>query len=266
MFLAQISDTHLLSLAGNDPVARQRADNLERCITTINNMPTQPQAVIHTGDMINFAPANTKGANDYGLAREILSALKAPFYPTPGNRDSRSHLVQQFVAPEFVARNAPFCQYRVVLDDFDLVCVDTKSATRNIGASCPDRVAQIDELLRLDENKPVFIFMHHPPARIEALKNPLQFESIEQANALTQIFDKYDNIVRILCGHTHRSDVLNMGRHTASTHPSLATDVRLDHYPGRFSSEPVFQMHQLHGDQSVTSMSHFALQRLRKAA
>ena len=85
MFLAQISDTHLLSLKDNDPVALKRADNLARCVHTINQMPVPPQAIVHTGDMINFGPDN-----DYGLAHEILSQLKAPFLPTLGNRDSRA--------------------------------------------------------------------------------------------------------------------------------------------------------------------------------
>lgn len=255
MSLVQISDTHLLCLKSDDAVAQKRTDNLKRCINTINQMTVQPLAVVHTGDMINFGDEN-----GYGLAHEILSQLKAPFFPTIGNRDSRPDLIKAFLAPEFVSKDASFCQYRVELEQFDLVCVDTKSATRNIGSSCPANLAQVDELLSRDATKPVFVFLHHPPVRIEALKNPLQFESIEQADALTKIFDKYDNIVRVLCGHTHRSDIVKMGRHTASTLPSLATDVRLDSYPGRFSDEPVFQKHKLHADNSVTSMSHFAIQ------
>ena len=261
MSLVQISDTHLLCLKSNDAVAQQRSDNLQRCVDTINQMTQQPQAVVHTGDMINFGDEN-----GYGLAHEILSQLKAPFFPTLGNRDSRPDLIEAFLDPDFVSKEAPFCQYRVEFEHFDLVCVDTKSATKRIGSSCPERITQIEKLLSRDVSKPVFIFLHHPPMRIETLKNPLQFESIEQAEALTTLFDKYDNIVRVLCGHTHRSDIVKMGCHTASTLPSLATDVRLDSYPDRFSDEPIFQVHELHADNSVTSMSHFTIQRLKETS
>ncbi len=258
MFLAQISDTHLLPLKSHDPLSLQRAEHLERCVATINGLPNQPEAVVHTGDMINFGPRGSDRENGYGLAFEILSRLKAPFYPTVGNRDSRPEFIKQFLAPAYLQPGAPFCQYRIQLESADLVCVDTKSATRNIGASCPERVKQVEQLLQEDRDKPVFIFLHHPPARVEPLRNPLQFESIEQARAFSDLFDQYDNIVRILCGHTHRSDFLPMGKHQASTHPSLATDVRLDAYGSRYSGEPVFQLHELLDDRSVSSMSHFA--------
>ena len=261
MFLAQISDTHLLSLEGHTPLAVKRADNLERCINTINEMSTQPVAVVHTGDMINF-----DDDNDYGLAFEILSKLKAPLYPTVGNRDSRPEFITQFLAPDVLSSNAPFCQYRVKFDEADLICVDTKSATDRIGASCKARLRELEQLLEQDIEKPVFVFMHHPPMRVETLKNPLQFESIEQARALTGLLDRYDNIVRILCGHTHRSDMLKMGRHAASTHPSLATDVRLDQYPDKLTEEPVFQLHELQNDHSVHSVSHFVEQSRHRAA
>ena len=261
MFIAQISDTHLLPLQGHDPLAIKRADNLERCVATINQMALQPQAVVHTGDMINFDQDNS-----YGLAFEILSKLKAPFFPAVGNRDSQKHLINQFLAPHILPNNAEFCQYRIKLEGADLLCVDTKSPTRNIGAICNVRLEQIDRLLNEDRDKPVFIFLHHPPTRIEALKNPLQFESVEQAGALTDLFDQYDNIVRILCGHTHRSDMVQMGKHIASTHPSLATDVRLDQYPTHLNEEPVFQIHELQDDHDVNSMSHFANRPLRSAA
>ncbi len=266
MFLAQISDTHLLPVNEHDPVALKRADNLERCVNTINRMIDRPLAVIHTGDMVNYAPPESARRNGYELAFEILSKLKMPFYPAVGNRDSRPALIERFLAPDILHRDAPFCQYRISLEDFDLICVDTKSDTRNIGASCNQRLAELDNLLRRDTSRPVFIFLHHPPTPVKALKNPLQFESIGQAQAMTRVFDKYDNIVRILCGHTHRSDLFPMGRHMASTLPSLATDVRLDHYPPRFRAEPVFQVHELHTENSVTSMSHFAFKAQLQAA
>ena len=261
MIIAQISDTHLLPLTDNDPVALRRAENLQRCVNTINMMPDQPDAVVHTGDMINFS-----AQNGYGLAGEILSDLKAPFYPTIGNRDSRVDLINQFLLPDIVGSNGSFCQYRVRMKNADLISVDTKSDTLRIGTSCEARIEQLEKLLQHDTSKPVFIFLHHPPAPVKTLKNPLQFESAQHASAFSDLFDRYDNIVRILCGHTHRSDMLQIGKHPASTHPSLATDVRLDDYPSQLVDEPVFQVHELNSDLSVTSMSHFASRRLRAAA
>ena len=265
MLLAQITDTHLLSLAQDTPLALQRADTLKRVVETINQLPTPPAAVVHTGDMINFGPKGAEEENGYELAFEILSQLKAPFYPTVGNRDSRPDLIAQFLAPDVLPANADFCQYRIKLEKADLISVDTKSDTR-IGTSCEPRLAHLQELLQQDTDKPVFVFLHHPPARVETIRNPLQFESIERANAVVDLLDGYDNIVRILCGHTHRSDMLDMGRHGASTSSSIATDVRLDRYSDQLADEPIFQLHKLQSDHSVTSMSHFAISARPKAA
>ncbi|MCP4933479.1 MAG: hypothetical protein GY927_04580 [bacterium] len=258
MLLAQITDTHLLYQGQDTPLALERADKLVRVVDTINQLPIPPAAIVHTGDMVNFAPKGAEEENSYELAFEILSQLKAPFYPTVGNRDSRPDLIAQFLAPDLLPANADFCQYRIKLKKADLISVDTKSATR-IGTSCEPRLAQLKELLLQDTDKPVFVFLHHPPARVETIRNPLQFESIERANAVVDLLNGYDNIVRILCGHTHRSDMLDMGHHAASTSSSIATDVRLDRYPDQFNDEPVFQLHKLQGDHSVTSMSHFAI-------
>ena len=267
MFLAQISDTHLLTRTDRTPLALKRVENLQRCVDTINAMPIQPAAVVHTGDMINFGPKGDEHENGYGLAFEILSQLNAPFYPAIGNRDSRPDLIARFLAPDLLPSDAPFCQYRVKLKDADLICVDTKSAAHNLGTSCDEGLAHLNELLQQDIDKPVFVFMHHPPVKIAALKkNPLQFESIEQASALVNLLDRYENIVRVLCGHTHRSAMLDMGRHTASTHPSLATDVRFDRYPDRLANEPVFQLHELQSDHRVISMTHFAMPARTSAA
>lgn len=261
MTIVQISDTHLLPVDDKNHIALKRADNLERCVATINNLTVQPEAVVHTGDMINFGRNN-----GYGLAGEILSELKAPFFPAIGNRDSRQHMVRQFLSPHVMSGREPFCQYRIELPGTDILCIDTKSDTQNLGALCPARLRQIASLLQRSPDRPVFVFMHHPPVRIEALKNPLQFAQAENVKMLQQILDRHDNIVRILSGHTHRSDVLNMGRHTISTIASLATDVRLDQYSPRLAGEPVFQIHTLEKDGRVTSMSHFAERCMSRAA
>ena len=253
MLIAQISDTHLLSLQENEPAARWRADGLRHCVRAVNALARQPAAVIHTGDMVNFDSNNT-----YDLARDILGELRAPFFPTVGNRDSRRDLISAFLAPKRLAANAPFCQYRVRLDGFDLISVDTKSDTRRIGASCDARLAELEKLLKEDEQTPVFLFLHHPPAPVPVLKNPLQFESEQQARGFSDLFDRFDNIQWIFCGHTHRSDNIAIGRHRASTLPSIATDIRIDSYGQHLDDAPLFQLHELCEDGHMISTTMLA--------
>lgn len=258
MIVAQISDTHLMPLGdGADSLANLRAHNLERCIEAINALATPVDAVIHTGDMVNYEPGN-----DYGLAREILAELKAPLFPVVGNRDHRAALIEAFLAPDILRPDAPFCQYRVSLHGqggrLDLIAADSKSDERRVGTACCGRLGQLEALLERDTQTPVCVFMHHPPVEMPALKNPLQFASLEEAQGFADLFDRYDNIRRIVCGHTHRSDMMRIGRHCASTLPSLATDVRLDRYPPHLRELPVFQVHELRPDGTIASRSHVA--------
>jgi 3',5'-cyclic AMP phosphodiesterase CpdA len=254
MIVAQISDTHLMPLKdGADSLANLRAHNLERCIEAINALEAPLAAVIHTGDMVNY-----EADNGYGLAREILAELKVPLFPVVGNRDHRAALIEAFLAPDILRPDAPFCQYRVSLGGLDLVAADTKSDERRVGTACCGRLAHLEALLEKDTQTPVCIFMHHPPVEMPVLKNPLQFVSLEEAEGFSALFDRYDNIRRIFCGHTHRSDMMRIGRHCASTLPSLATDVRLDRYPPHLRELPIFQVHELRADGTISSRSHVA--------
>jgi 3',5'-cyclic AMP phosphodiesterase CpdA len=252
--LAQISDTHLLPVATGGARARERADNLERTIKALNKLKPRPLALVHTGDMVNFG-----ADNDYGLAREILSSLAMPFYPAIGNRDGRRALMRAFLRGRGDLMGLDmegFCQYRAALEGFDLVAIDTRSQRSNIGSSCPARVGQARRLLDMDAARPVFVFMHHPPAPVKELRNPLQFESPRHARAFADLFDEYDNIVRILVGHTHRSDMISIGRHMASSQLSLAPDLRLASHKAHHTGEPVFQLHRLEENGEVSSSSH----------
>ena len=67
--IVQISDTHI----SND--VPQRLNDLEQCVNVINNLPTQPDIVVHTGDISHDALAQ-----EYHNARQQLDKLKAPYF------------------------------------------------------------------------------------------------------------------------------------------------------------------------------------------
>ena len=71
--IAQISDTHLLcpSKAIETNIAKQRINNLESCVDSINNLDPQPDIVIHTGDITHSGTVE-----EYKIADSILKKLK----------------------------------------------------------------------------------------------------------------------------------------------------------------------------------------------
>ena len=75
LYFIHISDSHLGATKdwAPPPTGNNPYDNLQRIVLAINHLPTQPQFVLHTGDVANH---NTEKA--YEFAGEIFSQLTMP--------------------------------------------------------------------------------------------------------------------------------------------------------------------------------------------
>jgi len=87
MLIVQISDTHItgpgLKTCGVAPMA----ENLARCVDSINSLNPKPDLVLLSGDVTN----DCTQAQAQQAAR-LLSKLECPFYLVPGNHDNQSGL------------------------------------------------------------------------------------------------------------------------------------------------------------------------------
>ena len=92
MIIAQISDTHLISVSSKFKViAESRIKYLENCVSNILGLRPQPDAIIHTGDI-----SHNGLIEEYRLAFKILNRLNSPIIFTPGNRADKKILNQFF--------------------------------------------------------------------------------------------------------------------------------------------------------------------------
>jgi len=79
--IVQITDTHI------SQDVPQRAQELKKCVQTINSLDIKPELVIHTGDIThNGLP------EEYHTAKTLLDELTMPYYVIPGNKDKREAL------------------------------------------------------------------------------------------------------------------------------------------------------------------------------
>lgn len=91
MLIAQISDTHLSTRGQKTCGIAPMADNLRRCVNSINSVVPAPDVVLLSGDVTNdFALDQAE------LAAEILSDLTMPLFVIPGNHNDRAVLAQVF--------------------------------------------------------------------------------------------------------------------------------------------------------------------------
>ncbi len=76
----QISDTHV---GFNKPANPDILGGVRRAIAEINSLPQAPALVVHTGDVTHLSKAE-----EFGLAKEVLSELRYPLHTVPGEHDT----------------------------------------------------------------------------------------------------------------------------------------------------------------------------------
>lgn len=235
MFIAQISDTHIIAHASDHPAAQQRADSLRRCIADINRQ--RPDAVIFTGDTVqNGQP------EEYALLHELLQPLDAPLYLIPGNRDDKEGLRSVFGGN--LPGNGDFLQY--VVEDYAvrLVAIDSTSPGERKGVFCPERQAWLDVVLDAQPERPTLLFIHHPPFDIDdhyigGYRRP------EEAAALADVVGRHSQVQGMLCGHVHCPGKHEWAGTVASLMPSIAVDLRKGVDEAEALEQPIYMLHRV---------------------
>jgi 3',5'-cyclic AMP phosphodiesterase CpdA len=248
MLIAQISDTHILAEASDH--AGPRADDLRRCVADINRLDPAPDVVIHTGDTVQ-----TGSPADYDHLRKLLAPLRAPVYPTPGNRDDRNNFRAAFEPP---APDKLFLHYAVEEFPLRLVALDSIDPTHNKGVYCADRQHWLDRTLAAEPERDTVLFIHHPPfdvgsRYVDGYSDPADRE------ALAAIVARHRQVRRLLCGHCHRSSHGAWAGTEATTMASVARDVREGVDAPRLAGTPMYQLHAMAEDGTLTTQTRLVL-------
>jgi 3',5'-cyclic AMP phosphodiesterase CpdA len=226
MLIAQISDTHIKTDGRLAYGVVDTAAMLERCVQQLMNQGPSPDAVIVTGDLVDFGkPA------EYALLKRLLEPIHVPLYLLAGNHDDREELRRAFAEPGFdhLREHPEFVQYTASLGGLRLVALDTVIPHEGGGRLCAQRLAWLDEQLGNDPS-PTIVAMHHPPfltgiAHMDVL-------GLDGRDAFTEVIARHEHVQRVLCGHLHRSIQVRLAHTVAQTCPSPAHQVALDLSPG----------------------------------
>ena len=194
MKLIHITDPHLVTpgepLYGTDPY-----DRLSACIDDVLAHHSDAALCVITGDLAHRG----EPAAYEGLARQ-LSRLTMPVYPLLGNHDKRAPFHQAF--PEAPRDESGFVQAVLRRPEGDFLFLDTLDEGVNGGKYCDARAAWL--LARLEEagDRPVFLFMHHPPF---AIRIPcLDAISLAEPERFAKVIGARRNIRHLFYGHVHR--------------------------------------------------------------
>jgi 3',5'-cyclic AMP phosphodiesterase CpdA len=254
MLLCQISDLHIKAGGKLSYRVVDTAGMLARCIAHVLALPQRPDAVVVTGDLVDFGKPE-----EYATLRTILAALPIPYYVIPGNHDDRETLREAFADHAYLAQWPPFVQY--VIDDHPLriVALDTVIPREGGGRLCDARLEWLERALAAAPDRPTVVIMHHPPFR--TFIGHMDDMGLDGSDALARVIRRHPQVERVLCGHLHRPIQTRFAGTIASTCPSPAHQVALDLDPKADSvfmmEPPGYQLHKWTPETGVVSHTAF---------
>lgn len=194
MKLIQISDLHFVppgaTLLGLDPRAR-----FDAAVADINANQADAELCLITGDL-----ADRGHPQAYAELRAVLSGLRMPYHLMIGNHDSRDTFRGAF--PEVLCDDNGFVQSVVRTSAGDFLLLDTHDPGKGSGAYCTARQAWLAERLQDAGERPVYIFMHHPPFDI-AIPSVDEI-GLAVPEGFIRTIEAGTNLRHIFFGHVHR--------------------------------------------------------------
>jgi len=195
MKIIQVTDVHLV------PDKREMHgvnsfDRLSACIKDIELNHQDAELCVISGDLSHKGQIKS-----YENLAEILTGLSIPYRLMVGNHDVRANLLSVF--PDVPTDPNGFIQSSVDLDVGRLIFLDTVAEGEKFGCFCEDRAEWLADKLAASGDRPVYLFLHHPPLDI-GLPNVDRMRLIYGDELFARTLAPYDNVQHMFFGHVHR--------------------------------------------------------------
>lgn len=197
MIIAQLSDPHVTELGCDFDALYHTADRLDAAINMVNNMHPLPDLIFLTGDLVNQG-----GDKEYEALKPLVDKSQIPIYLGIGNHDNREATRKYFPEHTYLPERG-FIQYVVEMNGLRMIMLDTNIEGKPQGTLCKERLDWLAETLTQAPDTPTVIFMHHPPIKTGIIA--MDDMGFLDADAFGKVIEKHDQILRIFCGHLHRS-------------------------------------------------------------
>ncbi len=203
VYFVQISDTHFGPTPG---YARHGAIPLpagQRLVDRINQLPFQPDFVVHTGDIT----ANPHPAA-YELAKEALGGLHVPVYYVRGNHDAAADIKasMEMGAHEALSAGDDRLVYRFEMKDHRFLVLDSfgPPETDPQGFLTEEQMTFLREETAGD-GPPLVIFMHHPVLPMDSPWMDANMLMMNGEAVHKALLPARDRLRGVFLGHVHQS-------------------------------------------------------------
>lgn len=195
MKILQITDTHIVpekrDMHGVNPYQR-----LSACVEDIRQNHADAELCVITGDL-----AHKGEISSYKALSEILTRLPIDYHLLVGNHDDRENLLSVF--PETPKDQNGFIQSVVDLAMGRLIFIDSVEQGENLGGFCQQRAAWLTDQLKASTDRPVYLFMHHPPFDL-GIPNMDGMRLLRGDDLFADTIAPFSNIRHMFFGHVHR--------------------------------------------------------------
>jgi 3',5'-cyclic AMP phosphodiesterase CpdA len=211
---------------------------LQDAVKLLNSL--NPHFVVFGGDLIEN---RQKDLSDMPVMLDVITGLQSPYYVILGDREAdltpeiqKEHITAEFRRNGFSLPGLSWWAHTPV-EGVDLVGLDSSVRNQMSGAVSADQLRWLENGLACQNNNLRIVCLHHPIIPEPALKGFYTADGFDLKNAdsLTTIFDRYQNVNMVLSGHRHVNKIFTKG----STHyincPSIVT------YPCEFKFFEVTQ-------------------------
>ncbi len=195
MKLIQVTDTHLMPpgerFHGLDPRAR-----LDAVVDAINRNHDDAELCVFSGDLTQRGEVEA-----FEELRACLAALRVPHHLMIGNHDNRENF--QRIFPDSPADPNGFVQQAVETREGLLLLLDSHEPGVHSGSYCEKRLEWLASQLESARERPVYLFLHHPPFAVEV--PGLDRIALLEAEPLAALLAQHPNIRHLFLGHVHRA-------------------------------------------------------------
>ncbi len=136
--------------------------------------------------------------------------------------------------------------------------LDTVSTSSNKGDFCAERLEALNRLIDADLERPVAVFLHHPPFEVLVGPERMHFESEATMSRLRAALQQSGRVTALFCGHVHRPTEGHVGGIPATVATAVATTLRKGEYPDHMQGRPVYCLHRFDQSGGVTTETRIA--------
>lgn len=214
--LIQISDCHI-----DDQVESMGVDTHTNLTSVIKVIAKQGcDALLITGDLTHNGTLNS-----YQVLQHILMPIKSRIVVLSGNHDQIKNLNQVF-SEQLISKFS--------LGNWEIITIDSTQNSKTSGYVTKQALDQLDQDLKNSMAKYNIVTLHHPIVSMQSDWDDSL--SLENADELFNVMNKYPKIKAVLWGHAHQASEFNNDDVVLISCPSTAlqfdneTRIGFNHY------------------------------------